>query len=70
LVETLNYDEIEKSAVTYALLAPGRQSPSEIVDVCGTLEEMGFEHVIFILPNLHEIEPLHLLGEEVIPQVA
>ncbi len=64
------YAEIEKTAVTYLLLAPGRQSPAEVVDLCGTLEEMGFQHVIFILPSVQEIEPLRILGEHVIPQVA
>lgn len=64
------YVEIEKTLVTYSLLAPGRQTASQVVDLCGRLAELGFEHVIFILPNIHEIEPLRILGEQVIPQVS
>jgi len=64
------YEQIEKTAVTYILLRPDRQGPAEIIDLCGKMAEMGFEHLIFIMPNIHEIEPLRLLGEQVLPQIS
>lgn len=63
------YAEIEKTMVTYIRLAPGNQSPAEIVDWCGRLAEAGFQHAIFIIMNLHEIEPLEVFGRKIIPQV-
>lgn len=62
------YDEIEKTAVTHILLEPKRQQSCEVVDLCGKLAEIGIQHIIFILPNIHKIEPLQVLGAHVIPQ--
>jgi F420-dependent oxidoreductase-like protein len=64
------YDEIEKTVVTYILLAKDRQQPADIVELCKNLADMGFQHTIFIMPNVYEIEPLKVLGDEVIPRVA
>ncbi len=63
------FDEIEKTAATYILLRPDCQSPAEIVDVCGRAAELGFQHIMFIMPNVYEIEPLNVVGAEIIPQV-
>jgi len=57
-------------AVTYILLKPRRQQAIELVDLCGRLAEIGIQHIIFILPNIYKIEPLQILGNHVIPQVA
>jgi len=65
-----SYQEIEKTVATYILLEPHRQKASEVVDLCGRLAEVGIQHAIFILPNIHTIEPLEELGSRVIPQVA
>ena len=44
-------------------------SAEDVTDLCVELHELGIEHVIFNMPNTHEIEPLAMIGEEVIPQV-
>jgi hypothetical protein len=41
-----------------------------VIDLCRELSDLGFHHVIFNMPNVHEIAPLELLGREVIPVVA
>jgi len=33
------------------------------------LARLGIQHVIFNMPNVHEIEPIEIIGREVIPQV-
>ena len=42
-------------------------SPDEIITFCGKLAELGVQHIIFNIPNVHEITPLNILGKEVIP---
>ena len=34
------------------------------------MSEAGIQHLIFNMPNVHEIEPLERFGEEIIPAVS
>ena len=45
-------------------------NPTDLVESCQELAKIGFQHVIVNMPNLHEIEPLRVIGREVIPDVA
>lgn len=63
------YDDIEKTVATYIKLAPDAMSTNEVVELCHELDGLGFDHVIFNMPNVHEIEPIQTIGDEVIPQV-
>ncbi|MFW9985518.1 MAG: LLM class flavin-dependent oxidoreductase [Candidatus Odinarchaeota archaeon] len=65
-----SYDEIEKTVLGTIRIAPDAMSVDDVIDLCGELAEMGFQHVIFNMPNVHEIKPLEILGNEVIPTVA
>ena len=65
-----SYDDIEKTVATYVKLAKDAQKSSEIVELCSNLADLGFEHVVFNMPNVHEIKPLEIVGEEIIPVVA
>jgi hypothetical protein len=51
-------------------LAPDGTSPAEVLSLCERLQRFGIDHVIFNMPNVHEIRPLEILGEEVIVAVA
>ncbi len=64
-----DYDEIEKTALGTVELAPGAMSADQVIDMCRDLGEAGIEHLIFNMPNVHEIEPLEAFGREVIPAV-
>lgn len=64
------FDEIELTTLATIHLAPGKMSAAEVLDQCAELADMGFHHVIFNMPNPHEIKPLETLGQEVIPQAA
>jgi F420-dependent oxidoreductase-like protein len=63
------YDQIEKTTLATADLSEGKLTPQGLVDWCGQLSELGIDHAIFNLPNVHEIEPLDRIGAEVIPHV-
>lgn len=64
------YEEIERTALGGAHLAPGQMTPENVVEECKKLNRMGFQHVIFNMPNVSEIKPLEIMGREVIPEVA
>jgi hypothetical protein len=65
-----DYTRIEKTALSTAYLAPDRMSAADIIQQCRALAEMGFQHVIFNMPNVHEIKPLEIFGREIIPALA
>lgn len=65
-----NYDEIERTAISTVHLAAGAMSPSDVIAHCRELADVGIQHVIFNMPNAHEIAPLETFGREIIPAVA
>jgi F420-dependent oxidoreductase-like protein len=64
------YEDIEKTIVTYIKLAPGATDTAEVIELCRGLADLGFQQVIFNMPNVHEIKPIKVLSEEVIPTVS
>jgi hypothetical protein len=40
------------------------------IDSCRELARAGIQHLILSVPDVHEIEPLEVIGREVIPAVA
>ena len=64
------YEEIEKTATTYIQLSPDAMSTEEVLEICKKLNNVGCEHVVFNMPNVHEIEPLKIMGKEMIPKVS
>jgi F420-dependent oxidoreductase-like protein len=65
-----SYEDIEKTIVTYIKLAQGATDTAEVIELCRDLADLGFQHVIFNMPNVHEVKPVEVLGKEVIPTVA
>jgi len=65
-----SYSDIEKTVVTYIKLAPDAMHTTEVIEICRQLADLGFQHVIFNMPNVHEIAPIEIIGRKVIPQVA
>lgn len=64
------YDEIEKTALDTVHLAPGQMSVDQVIAACQKMASLGFQHLIFNMPNVSEIKPLETFGREVIPIVA
>lgn len=65
-----NYAEIEKTTLNTVHLAPGRESPAEVIKQCQALAAIGIQHAIFNMPNVHEISPLETFGRDILPAVA
>ena len=64
------YDDIERTALGTVHLAPDKLSASQVIETCRALAGLGIQHVIFNMPNVHEIKPLDTFGREIIPTVA
>ena len=64
------YNEIERTALGTANLAPGAMTATDVINTCRALSRIGIQHLIFNMPNVHEITPLRTFGREVIPAAA
>jgi hypothetical protein len=51
-------------------LAPGKQTPADVIRELGALAKVGVQHAIVNLPNVHEIAPVERLAKEVLPEIA
>jgi F420-dependent oxidoreductase-like protein len=65
-----DYEEIERTALGTVNLAEGGMRADEVIGFCRQMSEAGIQHLIFNMPNVHEIEPLERFGEEIIPAVS
>jgi F420-dependent oxidoreductase-like protein len=65
-----DYDEIERTTLGRAHLGPGQMSPSDVIQTCRRLADLGVQQAIFNMPNTHEITPIETFGKEIIPEVA
>ena len=65
-----SFEDIERTVLATVKIAPHAMSAAEIVELCQELAEIGFQHTIFNMSNTHEITPLKIFGEEIIPKVA
>jgi hypothetical protein len=61
--------EIEVSVLSPLELSPSAMNTGDVVEMCKEIAEAGVQHVIFNMPNDHEVAPLEALGREVIPRV-
>jgi F420-dependent oxidoreductase-like protein len=65
-----DYGQIERTTLGSVHLAPGKMSPKDVIGECKRLAELGIQHCIFNMPNVHEITPVETFGKHVIPEVA
>ena len=63
------YEEIERTALSTVNLASDGMSAEDVIGHCREISEAGIQHLIFNMPNVHEIEPLETFGKEIIPAV-
>jgi alkanesulfonate monooxygenase len=64
-----DFDDIEKTTLGTVHLVDGDDTPDMMIEASQQLAELGFDHAIFNMPNPHEIKPLELIAEKVIPEV-
>lgn len=65
-----DYEEIERTAIGTANLAPDGMTADDVIGHCREMSEAGIQHLIFNIPNVHDITPLETFGEKIIPAVA
>jgi F420-dependent oxidoreductase-like protein len=65
-----DYAEIERTALGTANLAPDGMSADDVIGLCRVLNDAGVQHLIFNIPNVHELSPLETFGDKIIPAVA
>ena len=65
-----NYTTIEKTTLGTAWLGPGHMIVGDVIAQCRLLSDIGIQHAIFNMPNIHEITTLETFGKEIIPVVA
>jgi len=64
-----DFDAIERTTLGTVQLAPGKQSPADVIRELQALAKVGVQHAIVNLPNVHEIEPVERLAREVLPEI-
>jgi F420-dependent oxidoreductase-like protein len=64
------FEQIEITTLDTVHLAPGAQSAAEVIAWCKELAALGVQHAIFNMPNVHELAPLAVFRDEIIPAVA
>jgi F420-dependent oxidoreductase-like protein len=66
-----NYWDIEKTTLDTVQLSrsggEGTSTAEELLERLRALADVGVEHAIFNMPNVHEIEPFEILRDEVVP---
>lgn len=67
--ENRDYNEIEVTVLCPMKVAEDGLTPEDVVDMCEELAEIGIHQVIFNMVNDHEITPIKVIGEEVIPRI-
>lgn len=65
-----DYAEIEKTSLGTVNLATDGMTAQQVIDLCQTLRQAGIQQAIFNMPNVHELKPLEIFGQEIIPAVA
>ncbi len=65
-----DYASIEKTSLGTVELQPGGMNPKDVIGHCKVLADIGIQHAIFNMPNVHTIAPLEVFGREIIPAVA
>jgi hypothetical protein len=67
--EQRDFDSIERTTLGTVHLAPGQQSPSDVIRELESLARVGVQHAIVNLPNVAEIRPIEILAKEVVPAI-
>jgi F420-dependent oxidoreductase-like protein len=65
-----DYEEIERTALGTVNLGEEGMTAEDVIGLCREMSEAGIQHLIFNMPNVHEIKPIETFGEKIIPAVA
>ncbi|TFH09153.1 MAG: LLM class F420-dependent oxidoreductase [Candidatus Thorarchaeota archaeon] len=67
--ENRDFDEIEITLLSPIELSENVMTPEDVLEICEEMAGIGVHHLIFNMPNDHEIEPIRTIGEKIIPKV-
>ena len=68
--ENRDYGEIEVTLLAPLEISDDGLTPDEVIEMCEELAGIGVDQIIFNMPNDHEIVPIEVIGDEIIPIVA
>jgi F420-dependent oxidoreductase-like protein len=64
------FEEIERTAIGSIDLWAGKMSAREAIAYCRRVNQAGIQHFIVSMPGDHELKPIEVMRNEVIPAVA
>jgi F420-dependent oxidoreductase-like protein len=64
------FEEIERTAIGSIDLRAGKMTVREAIEYCRRVNQAGIQHLIISMPGDHELKPIELMRNEVIPAVA
>jgi len=64
-----DYNEIEKTTLDTVHIAGGGTTAKDVIDLCRAQAQIGIQQAIFNMPNVSDIRPLEIFGQEIIPAV-
>ncbi|MGY5871179.1 MAG: TIGR03560 family F420-dependent LLM class oxidoreductase [Candidatus Thorarchaeota archaeon] len=68
--ENRDFDEIEITLLSPIELSEDAMTPEDVIEICEEVAGLGVHHLIFNMPNDHQIEPIQTIGEKIIPRVS
>ncbi|MGY5880490.1 MAG: LLM class flavin-dependent oxidoreductase, partial [Candidatus Thorarchaeota archaeon] len=67
--ENRDFEEIEITLLSPIELSEDAMTPEDVIEICEEVAGLGVHHLIFNMPNDHQIEPIQTIGEKIIPRV-
>jgi len=67
--ENRDFEDIEITLLSPIELSESAMTPEDVIEMCEEMAGLGVHHLVFDMPNDHEITPIEIIGEEIIPQV-
>ncbi len=64
-----DFDELERTSLSTIQLGPEHMSVPDVIAHCRQLADLGIQHAIVNLPDVHDITPLETLAKEVVPEI-
>lgn len=65
-----NYEDVERTAIGEIVIGKNGLTARDAIEYCRSFSEVGIQHLIVSIPGVSEIEPIELMGREVIPEIA
>ena len=67
--ENRNFEDIEITLLSPIELSESAMTPEDVIEMCEEMARLDVHHLIFNMPNDHEIIPIKTVGNKVIPQI-